>query len=178
LATLLDCQTLGIQLSSGLYDDLWQPVSNWPFQHSGRRQALSVLVNEAVQHDADDREGDYHREDFRSCSRSLGCRRHRAERSCHHPPVRHDDEACDDGGPADDDQRRFKQAGEQDRYRLQMLSVKIALSQQYRPLIRFSRSPALSTSCTSTLWTRTPTRKSEISFAMWRLDRAALFPSS
>jgi len=77
--------------------------------------------------------------------------------------VRHDDEACDDGGPADDDQRRFKQAGEQDRYRLQMLSVKIALSQQYRSLIRFSRSPALSVSWTSTRWTRTPTRKSEIS---------------
>jgi hypothetical protein len=47
-----------------------------------------------------------------------------------------------------------------------MLSAKIALSQQYRPLIRFSRSPALSASWISAAWTRTPSRKPEVSTAM------------
>lgn len=89
-----------------------------PFGKSGGWQALSVWVNEAVEHQADHGEGDHGFGDLRQFPVVLGQTSpstEPAERSFNNPSVRDHDEAGRPGNAADDDQRQAEEeAGEQD----------------------------------------------------------------
>ena len=85
---------------------------------SGRGQALSVRVHEAVEHQADHGEGDHGFGDLGQFLVILGqttASAEPAERSFHDPSLGQHDEAGGPGDAADEDQRQAEQeAGDQD----------------------------------------------------------------